>query len=163
MWGDYDTREFSRSSQEYTAFNRKLHGFKANYNLGNLQVTGFYGNNVEGFQRDTIAPDGTSGYYFLSRRLLIPDSESVFIEVEELNSPGTVLRREQLSRGPDYEIDYDRGTLIFRQPVLRTAVDEQGRILVRRIVSTYQYESQDGTSSIYGGRAQYNISRQLGF
>ncbi len=33
MWGDYDTKEFSRSSQEYTAFNRKLHGFKANYNL----------------------------------------------------------------------------------------------------------------------------------
>jgi hypothetical protein len=162
MWGDYDTKEFSRSSQEYTAFNRKLHGFKANYNLGNLQVTGFYGNNVEGFQRDTIAPDGTSGYYFLSRRLLIPGSESVFIEVEELNRPGTVLQRDQLSRGPDYEIDYDRGTLIFRQPVLRTAVDEEGRILVRRIVSTYQYESFDGTSSIYGGRAQYNISRQLG-
>ncbi|WP_199192218.1 hypothetical protein [Chlorogloea sp. CCALA 695] len=145
MWGDYDTKEFSCSSQEYTAFNRKLHGFKANYNLGNLQVTGFYGNNVEGFQRDTIAPDGTSGYYFegfqrdtiapdgtsgyyfLSRQLLIPGSESVFIEVEELNRPGTVLQCDQLSRGTDYEIDYDCGTLIFRQPVLRTAVDEEGR------------------------------------
>ncbi len=162
MWGDYDTREFSRSSQEYTAFNRKLHGFKANYNLGNLQVTGFYGNNVDGFQRDTIAPDGTSGYYFLSRRLLIPGSESVFIEVEELNRPGTVLQRDQLSRGADYEIDYDRGTLIFRQAVLRTAVDAEGRVLVRRIVATYQYESHDGTSNIYGGRVQYNIARELG-
>jgi hypothetical protein len=162
MWGDYDTQEFSRSSQEYTAFNRKLHGFKANYNLGDLQVTGFYGNNVEGFQRDTLAPDGTSGYYFLSRRLLIPGSESVFIEVEELNRPGTVLKREQLSRGPDYEIDYDRGTLIFRQAVLRTDVDAEGRILVRRIVATYQYESSDGTSSIYGGRVQYHLARELG-
>ncbi len=162
MWGDYDTKEFSRSSQEYTAFNRKLHGFKANYNLGNLQVTGFYGNNVDGFQRDTIAPDGTSGYYFLSRRLLIPGSENVFIEVEELNRPGTVLQRNQLSRGADYEIDYDRGTLIFRQAVLRTAVDEEGRILVRRIVATYQYESHDGTSNIYGGRVQYHLSRELG-
>ncbi|WP_009631936.1 hypothetical protein [Synechocystis sp. PCC 7509] len=162
MWGDYNTEEFSRSSQEYTAFNRKLHGFKANYNLGDLQVTGFYANNVEGFQRDTIAPDGTSGYYFLSRRLLISGSESVFIEVEELNRPGTVLQRQQLSRGPDYEIDYDRGTLLFRQAVLRTAVDEEGRILVRRIVTTYQYESQDGTSSIYGGRVQYHLARELG-
>ncbi len=160
MWGDYDTKEFSRSSQEYTAFNRILHGFKANYNLGNLQVTGFYGNNVEGFQRDMIAPDGTSGYYFLSRRLLIPGSESVFVEIEELNRPGAVLQRNQLSRGSDYEIDYDRGTLLFRQPILRTAVDGEGRILVRRIVTTYQYESKDGTSSIYGGRVQYNIARE---
>ena len=161
MWGDYDTKEFSRSSQEYTAFNRKLHGFKANYNLGNLQVTGFYANNVEGFQRDTIAPDGTSGYYFLSRRLLIIGSESVFIEVEELNRPGTVLRRDQLSRGADYEIDYDRGTLIFRKPVLRTDVDTDGKVLVRRIVATYQYDSQDGTSSIYGGRVQYYLAREF--
>lgn len=77
MWGDYNT-EFARSSQEFTATNRQLHGFQANYNLGNLQITGFYGNNVEGFQRDAIAPDGTSGYYFLSRRLLVPGSENVF-------------------------------------------------------------------------------------
>ncbi len=126
-----------------------------------MQVTGFYGNNVEGFQRDTIAPDGTSGYYFLSRRLLILGSESVFTELEELNRPGEVLQRNQLSRGADYEIDYDRGTLIFRRPILRTEVDAQGRILVRRIVVTYQYESSGGTSSIYGGRVQYYLAREL--
>ncbi|WP_242054052.1 hypothetical protein [Nostoc sp. FACHB-888] len=91
MWGDYNTEEFARSSQQFTAITRQLHGFKANYNLGNLQITGFYGNQLEGFQRDTIAPDGTSGYYFLSRRILLPGSENVFIELEELNRPGTVL------------------------------------------------------------------------
>lgn len=162
MWGDYNTQEFARSSQEFTATNRQLHGFKANYNLGNLQVTGFYGNNVEGFQRDAIALDGTSGYYFLSRRLLVPGSENVFIELEELNRPGTMLKRQQLSRGADYEIDYDRGTLLFREPLLRTDVDNNGQVLVRRIVTTYQYESQgNGNNSIYGGRVQYNISRGL--
>ncbi|MBW4638748.1 MAG: hypothetical protein KME05_11030 [Gloeocapsa sp. UFS-A4-WI-NPMV-4B04] len=31
MWGDYNTQEFARSSQEFTATNRQLHGFKANY------------------------------------------------------------------------------------------------------------------------------------
>ncbi|HEY9805540.1 MAG TPA: Ig-like domain-containing protein, partial [Candidatus Obscuribacterales bacterium] len=104
MWGDYNTSEFATKSQQFTAVTRQLHGFKANYNLGDLQVTGFYGNNVEGFQRDTIAPDGTSGYYFLSRRLLVPGSENVFIELEELNRPGTVLDRQSLNRGPDYDI-----------------------------------------------------------
>jgi hypothetical protein len=161
MWGDYSTEEFARRSQQFTSVTRQLHGFKANYNLGDLQITGFYGNHLEGFQRDTIAPDGTSGYYFLSRRILQPGSENVFIELEELNRPGTVLKRKQLNRGPDYEIDYDRGTLIFREPILRTDIDETGQVLVRRIVVTYQYDSQNSDSSIYAGRLQYNLSRKL--
>ncbi|HLP91453.1 MAG TPA: TonB-dependent receptor [Nostocaceae cyanobacterium] len=159
MWGDYNTEEFARPSQQFTATTRQLHGFKANYNLGNLQVTGFYGNNLEGFQRDTIPPDGTSGYYFLSRRLIVPGSENVFIELEELNRPGTVLQRQQLNRGADYEIDYDRGTLLFREPMLRTDIDEFGQVLVRRIVSTYQYDAENSDSSIYAGRLQYNFNK----
>jgi hypothetical protein len=161
MWGDYNTEEFARRSQQFTSITRQLHGFKANYNLGNLQITGLYGNHLEAFQRDTIAPDGTSGYYFLSRRILQPGSENVFIELEELNRPGTVLKRKQLNRGPDYEIDYDRGTLLFREPILRTDIDEVGQVLVRRIVVSYQYDSEDSDSNIYAGRLQYNLSRKL--
>jgi len=161
MWGDYDTKEFALRSQQYTATSRQLHGFKLNYNLGNLQVTGFYGDNVQGFQRDTVAPDGTSGFYFLSRRLLIPGSENVFLELEELNRPGTVLDRKPLTRGPDYEIDYDRGTLIFRRPQLRTDLSPEGLTLVRRIVVTYQYDSQSSGNNIYAGRLRYNLSREL--
>ncbi|GJD16580.1 hypothetical protein RIVM261_015360 [Rivularia sp. IAM M-261] len=161
MWGDYNTEEIARASQQFTAITRQLHGFKANYNIGNLQVTGFYGNNIQGFQRDTIAPDGTSGFYFLSRRILQPGSENVFIELEELNRPGTVLQRQSLNRGSDYEINYDQGTLLFRQPILRTDVDDKGQVLVRRIVVTYQYESQSNDSNIYGGRLQFNLSRDL--
>ena len=159
MWGDYNTEEFSRSSQQFTSLTRQLHGFKANYNIGNLQATAFYGNNIEGFQRDILPPDGTSGFYFLSRRLTVPGSESVFIELEELNRPGTVLQRERLSRGPDYEIDYDRGTVLFREPILRTDVNEFGEVLVRRIVVTYQYEGEGNDTDIYAGRLQYNFSR----
>jgi hypothetical protein len=161
MWGDYNTEEFARSSQQFTAVTRQLHGFKANYNLGNLQITGFYGNNLQAFQRDTIAPDGTSGYYFLSRRLLVPGSENVFIELEELNRPGTVLQRKQLNRARDYEIDYDRGTLLFREPILRTDIDETGQVLVRRIVVSYQYDGGNSDNNIYAGRLQYNFSRTL--
>ena len=161
MWGDYNTEEFARRSQQFTSITRQLHGFKANYNLGNLQITGLYGNHLEGFQRDTIPPDGTSGYYFLSRRLLQPGSENVFIELEELNRPGTVLERKQLNRGPDYEIDYDRGTLLFREPILRTDIDQTGQVLVRRIVVSYQYDSQDSDGNIFAGRLQYNLSRKL--
>ncbi|UBF29978.1 TonB-dependent receptor (plasmid) [Kovacikia minuta CCNUW1] len=160
MWGDYNTEEFARRSQEFTAITRQLHGLKVNHNFGNLQLTGFYGNNVQGFQRDTIAPDGTSGYYFLSRRLLVEGSENVFLELEDLNRPGTVLDRKSLSRGPDYEIDYDRGALLFRQPILRTDVGSDGETLVRRIIVTYQYDTPGSNNSIYAGRAVYHLSRE---
>ena len=156
MWGDYNTQEFSRQSQLYSATTRQLHGFKGNFNLGNLQVTGLFANNIQGFQRDTITPDGTSGYYFVSRRLVIPGSESIFIESEEINRPGTVVKRQPLYRGSDYEIDYDRGTILFRRPILATELNPFAATLVNRIVVTYQNEAGED-SQLYGGRLQYNL------
>ena len=161
MWGDFNTEEFATAAQLFTATNRQLHGFKANYNFGNLAVTGLYADNVEGFQRDTIAPDSTSGFYFTSQRNLVPGSERVYLELEELERPGTVLERQLLARGADYEIDYDRGTLFFRDPVARTAVNDFGQLLVRRIVTTYQHED-GGNTNILASRLQYNLSRIQG-
>ncbi|BAZ15241.1 hypothetical protein NIES4071_71130 [Calothrix sp. NIES-4071] len=160
MWGDYNTEEFSRISQLYTATSRQLHGLKLNYNFGSLQITGMYANNIEGFQRDTFVPNGTSGNYFLSRRLLVPGSETVYVEAEEINRPGTVVERQPLYRDLDYEIDYDRGTLLFRRPILATDLNPFGATLVRRVVVSYQNEGgQD--SNLYAGRVQYNFSNDL--
>lgn len=162
MWGDYNTREFARASQLFSATTRNLHGFKANYSFGNLQVTGLYSNDVQGFQRDTIVPNGTSGYYFLSHRLLVPGSENVYLESEEINRPGTVVERKPLSIGTDYEIDYDRGTLLFHRPMLATELNPFGESLVRHIVTTYQYDNGGGSSTrLYAGRLQYNVSQGL--
>jgi hypothetical protein len=157
MWGDYNTNEFARESQLYTATARQLHGFKGNYNFGPIQLTALYANNIEGFQRDTFVPNGTSGNYFLAKRLLIPGSENVFLEMEEINRPGTVLDRTQLFRGRDYEIDYDRGTINFFRPILATELNPLGVSTVRRVVVTYQNEGGQG-SNLIGGRLQYNIS-----
>ena len=96
---------------------------------------------MQGFQRDTLAPDGTSGYYFLSHRPLVYGSENVVIEEQELARPGTVVASEAPQRGVDYEIDYDRGTLLFHQPVARTDAAPDGTVLTRQIVVTYQYET----------------------
>jgi hypothetical protein len=162
MWGDYTTQEFARSSQFYTATTRQLHGFKANYNLGDLQITMAYANNVSGFQRDAIAPNGTSGYYYLSRRLVIGGSENIFLETEEFNRPGTVIERKPLYRGPDYEIDYDRGAILFRRNINALEFDPFGRTLRRKIVVTYQYDGLQDGGKLYAGRVQYNLSRELG-
>ncbi len=161
MWGDYNTQEFARTSQLFTATTRQLHGFKGNYNLGNLQITGLFANNIKGFQRDTISPNGTSGYYFLSRRLVIPGSENIYIESEEINRPGTVVKRKALLRGADYEIDYDRGTLLMRSRILSTQLNPFGSTLVNRIVATYENDSSND-SKLYAARAQYNFRGQGG-
>lgn len=159
MWGDYNLTGFSEESQNFSGFSRTLHGFNGRYNWGNLEFSGFYANNVEGFQRDIIAPDGTRGDYFLSRRDLVDGSEEVYIELEELENPGTAIRRERLSRGRDYDIDFDRGSIFFDEPVFRTLVDDEGRVLVRRIIVTYEFEGDGQEASLRGGRLKYYFSR----
>lgn len=162
MWGDYDTAEFSRFSQEFSALNRQLHGFKGNYTFGNgLQLTALYANNLRALQRDTIVPDGTSGYYFLSRRLILAGSEDIFFEIEELNRPGTVIERVRLVRGVDYSIDYDRGAILFNSPVSAVDANPFGPALVRRIVATYQIDGDDDDGDLFGGRLQYNFDTSL--
>jgi hypothetical protein len=160
MWGDFRTEEFATTSQEFSSMSRDLHGFKANYNWGNLQITGLYANNIEGFQRDTIVPDGTSGYYFLSRRNLISGSEDIYLELEKFNSPGSVQSRERLTIGTDYEIDYDRGTIIFKKPISPIAIGDSAQTLVRRIVVTYQFEQRNSDTDMYGTRLRYHFDRQ---
>ena len=161
MWGDYRTEEFTTKSQEFSAISRQLHGFKANYNLGNFQLNALYANNIEGFQRDTIAPDGTSGFYFLSRRLLVPGSEDIYLELSPLNDPGNIVRRQRLRLGADYEVNYDRGTLLFNNPILSTEIDGNGDILVRRIIATYQFETEAQDASLIAGRGRYHFNRNL--
>lgn len=163
MWGDWLTNEFSRPSQLFSATSRTLHGAKANYTFGGLQLTAAYANNIDGFRRDTIVPNGTSGLYFFSKRLLVAGSETIFIETEELNRPGFVVERKALARGRDYDIDYDRGSITFRRAVLSTDFDPFGDTLVRRVVATYEFEDDgDQNNGLLAGRVQYNFSRELG-
>jgi outer membrane protein OmpA-like peptidoglycan-associated protein len=159
MWGNYGTEEFATRSQQFSAISRQLQGFKGNFNLGDLQITGFYSNVGKGFQRDTIAPNGTSGTYFLSKRLLINGSENVTIELIDFFSAGTVVARQELIRGKDYDINYDNGSILFRQPLLQTELGDAGQLLRRQIVVTYQNEQIGGDSSLYGGQLRYHLNR----
>lgn len=160
MWGDYGTgQEFATGSQEFTALSRQLHGAKLNYNLGDLQISGLFARGGEAYQRDTILPDGTTGFYFLTQRLVIPGSEEVYFELEQLERPGTIMQRDRLQRGLDYDIDYDRGSIVFADPVLRTEIGEEGDVLVRRMVITYQHESGDD-NQLYAGRLRYHFNRE---
>ena len=159
MWGDFNTDEFTSKSQQFSGISRQLHGFKGNFNLGDLQITGFYSNVGNEFQRDTIAPNGTSGTYFLSHQYLISGSETVTTELVDFFT-ATVISSKQLVRGQDYNINYDNGTLLFMQPLLQTEIGSAGQLLRRQIVVTYE-DQQGGNSNIYGGQLRYFFNRSL--
>ena len=159
MWGNYSTEELALRSQQFSSISRQLQGFKGNYNFGDLQVTGFYSNVGKGFQRDTIAPNGTSGTYFLSKRQIIDGSENVVVESVDFFSAGNVVARESLIRNRDYEINYDNGSILLRKPLLQTELGDQGQLLRRQILVTYQNQAVDSDSSIYGGQLLYHLNR----
>lgn len=161
MWGDYNTDEFTSSAQQFSALGRQLHGAKFNYNIGDLQITGLYNNHGDGFQRDVLAPDGTTGDYVLSKRRLISGSESIYLELEELDRPGTIVQRMAMERGRDYEIDYQRGTLLFKEAILRTDTGRDAQVLRRQIVANYQFEGPGQASQILAGRLRYHLDRRV--
>ena len=155
MWGDFDSREFSSPTQLYTATQLNLHGAKINLEPKKLEVAGFYANNVQAFQRDSIAPDGTSGYYYLSHQLLVPGTEIVSVESHLFDQPGVITAVTPYARANGYTIDYDRGAILFNAPIQRTDIDPMGRIIVNVIVVTYQYDGGGGTGGMIGGRVRY--------
>ena len=76
-----------------------------------------------------------------------------------VSGSGEVVSRQRLRQGVDYEIDYDRGTLLFSDPILRTENDSQGNILARRIVATYQFESEAQDASLLAARGRFYFER----
>ena len=93
--------------------------------------------------------------------MVIPGSENIYLESEEINRPGTVVKRKALVRGADYEIDYDRGTLLLRSRILSTQLNPFGSTLVNRIVATYENDSNND-GKLYAARAQYNFREEGG-
>jgi len=155
MWGDYDTKEWSSATQLYSATQMNLHGAKVNYEPGKLEVAGFYANNIQAFQRDSIDPDGTSGYYYLSHQLLVPGSETVWVEAHLFDQPGVIETVTPYVRGIGYDIDYDNGAILFHNPIVRTDIDAQGRVIVNVIVATYEYDGGQGSGDMVGARVRY--------
>ena len=112
--GDFDTQ---MSRGELTRYSRRLNGIKADYYNGDWKASVFGANTDQGFLLDTIAGDGTSGVYRLSRGGLVRNAERVRIVVRDRFALDQVLSTVNLTRFVDYSIDYDAGSLIFKRPI----------------------------------------------
>jgi len=156
VFGDASTRQFDAASREKlylrvesARFNAAYGDFQTGFTdtqLGRYQRTatgisfqaqaGQFG--AEGFaakigtrrQRKELQGTGLSGPYPLARRDLVPNSETVTIEVRDRFRSQIIVSSRQLTRFIDYDIDPLAGTITFASPVTSRDADFNPRFIV---------------------------------
>ncbi len=145
LFGDYDTgltvTELSRYNRSMTGLKSEMKGEHFSYNI-------FASQTDQAFVKDEIRGDGSSGLYRLSRKNIVMNSEKIVIETRDRFRSEVTLSTRSLARHMDYNIDYDDGTLFFKEPIFSR--DEN----LNPVFIVVDYESYDATDEeiTYGGR-----------
>lgn len=114
MFGDFET---GLTVTELSRYSRTLTGVKSDYAGEHFGYSAFAAQSDQGFVKDEIAGDGTSGLYRLSRRPLLVNSDKLRLEIRDRFRSEVVVESRPLTRFLDYSIDYLNGTVFFKQPV----------------------------------------------
>ncbi len=150
MFGDFDT---GLSVTELGRYSRTLNGAKTEYKGKRFGYNAFASQTAQGFRKDEIQGDGTSGLYRLQSGNIVINSDKVRIEVRDQFRPEIIISTRTMTRYLDYQIDHALGTLFFREPV--TARD--AAFNPRFIVVEYESGSQLDVKLTYGGRVSMKI------
>ncbi|MDA1073827.1 MAG: hypothetical protein O3A63_03560 [Proteobacteria bacterium] len=151
MFGDFDTG-FDRT--EFTRYERTMNGLKSSYYGEQVHASVFASETTQGFVRDEIRGDGTSGIYRLSSQYVLGNSERISITTRDRFHMEQVLERVTLTRYLDYTIDYAAGTLIFKQPIF--SQDNQFNPVF--IEAEYEVEQEGlATDVVAGVRVAYQL------
>lgn len=154
LFGDFNTDFTVTTLARYT---RSLTGAKAELDGGNYKVTAFASDSPQAFVKDEIRGQGISGLYRLSRQKIVLNSEKISVEVRDRFRSEVIVSSRALARGRDYSIDYDAGTLLFREPL--PATDEQLNP-VYAIVDYEAFDSRD-LAVTWGARGELRLSKEL--
>jgi len=150
MFGDFAT---NITEGKLTRYNRRLSGIKSEYLGETFQATGYGAETNQGFAKDEIAANGTSGPYQLSNTFILANSESITIETRDRVRADVIIESRKLIRHLDYTLDNLTGELIFRLPV---DVSDSG-FNPNVIVVDYETSSDSERNLSYGGRIQKQI------
>jgi uncharacterized repeat protein (TIGR01451 family) len=148
MYGDYNT---DLTENEFTRYTRTLNGAKADIETDHIRVKAFGTSTNQTITKDEIRGNGTSGFYFLSKKPVIENSERITIEIRDRYHPEKILAVTEKTRYSDYEIDYRNGKILFKEPVPST----DAALNQVMIVVTYESDDPGDEYYIYGGRASY--------
>lgn len=153
MFGDFDT---GMTVTELSLYSRRMTGVKTELQNKNFEVNAFASETDQVYARDEIPGDGTSGIYRLSRKNIVPNSDKITIEVRDRFHSEKLISSRVLTSFTDYSIDYDAGTVIFKEPIYNR--DEQFNPII--IVAEYETLSSGGQDYTYGGRAGVKLLNQ---
>ena len=150
MFGDFST---NITEGKLTRYNRHLSGFKSEYLGKTFQAIGYGAQTNQGFAKDEIAAQGTSGPYFLSNAPILANSETITIETRDRVRADVILERRILTRHLDYTLDNLTGQIIFRLPV-----DVSDSAFNPNVIVVDYETAQDAERNLsYGGRVQKQI------
>ena len=150
LFGDYDS---GLGATELSRYSRSFTGLKSEYDGDHLSFSAFAANTDQGFNRDEIPGDGTSGLYRLSQRNIVRNSEKVTIETRDRFKSEVIVNSESMTRHLDYNIDYDAGTLFFKKPIpAKSAEFDPVSIVVE-----YESEDERDRAVVAGGRGAVKL------
>ncbi|MFV1957238.1 MAG: OmpA family protein [bacterium] len=151
LFGDFDTgltvTELARYNRSFTGLKSELKAEKFGYNI-------FAARTDQSFVRDEIRGDGTSGLYRLSNSSIVINSEKVKIEIRDRFRSESIISTRELARHTDYNIDYQAGTLFFKEPVS----DRDGSFNPVFIVVEYESADSRDQKTTFGGRGTVRLS-----
>ncbi len=171
LWGNYNT---GFNGTEFAQFNRTLYGGKVHLESVSTTRFGEPSTKLVVFRaraKQRAAHNefvGTGGsLFYLKHKDIVEGSEKVKIEVRD-KITGLVLTTKDMEEGPDYEIDYSNGRIIFWQPVSYIVKSDSiisSHLLEGNpvyVVVDYEYQTKDKyDEGTYGLRAQQSLGDYL--
>tara|TARA_R110002073_G_scaffold206225_3_gene366001 strand:+ start:399 stop:7808 length:7410 start_codon:yes stop_codon:yes gene_type:complete len=148
MFGDYTT---GLTGGELSSYSRSLSGLKSEFTNDKFEVVVFASETDQAFIKDEIRGDGTSGLYRLTTKGLITNSEKISIETRDRFQSQEILETKQLVRHLDYNIDYDVGTIFFKEPIF----SQDSAFNPIFIVVDYEVDGNGTDELNIGGRVAY--------
>ncbi|MBE9516216.1 MAG: hypothetical protein IME93_04495, partial [Proteobacteria bacterium] len=146
LFGDYNT---GMTMTELARYNRSMTGLKSAYQGERFSYNMFVSETENGFIKDEIRGDGTTGLYRLSKQNIIANSEKITIETRDRFNSHVIVSSRNLTRFLDYTIDPVAGTIFFKEPIF----SQDGSFNPIYIVADYEVASGAEPSVIAGGRA----------
>lgn len=153
MFGDYNT---GLTVTELSRYNRNLNGVKSEYKGDTTGYNAFATVTAQAYAKDEIPGNGTSGVYKLSRGNLMANSDNIRIETRDRFQSHVIVATHGMTRYLDYDIDYNKGTLTFREPV--SVRDDNFNPIY--IVAEYESADPADKKATFGGRGSFKPTAQ---
>ncbi|GFE57586.1 OmpA family protein [Geobacter sp. AOG1] len=153
LFGDFDT---GLTVTELSRYSRSMTGVKTEFQGRNVELNAFGSKTGQSYVKDELRGDGTSGMYHLTRTNIVLNSDKIRIEIRDRFHGETVLKSRDMGRFTDYSIDYDTGTIFFKEPV----ANRDDNFNPVYIVVEYETLNTGAESYTYGGRAGVKLFDQ---